>query len=346
MSNRAKLLISILFIAAIVLTIGLTQFYFDVTKNNSKTGADDKVDSILHSFGSMQVFTNASGYCGVINADGDVVIEPEWMEILDVTPSVVPVSSRIGDEVLIGGIDYEENIILPFVYNAFQDLGSDYKAGIVAADGTRIIYRSDYQMAFSTGYDDAGFENGDLILTTENCLFRYSMAGVKPRLLRAEMETPIGGQLLHWRLSNQVFLSDLSEQDLLRISQYTTSYLDMLLQDDFSGLAAISSSDYISGLSKPGTMPDARIDSIHDFSFSRQEQDVYDLSFTASYRNPGVRIGSQSVQMHLLFRRGTDTHMLLTSANLDFQSAEKLVPAKPEPEQEDDTEEEDTEERS
>jgi hypothetical protein len=32
------------------------------------------------------------------------------------------------------------------------------------------------------------------------------------------------------------------------------------------------------------------------------------------------------VHMHLLFRRGTDNHMILTSANLNFQSAEPPAP--------------------
>ena len=48
MSDRAKLLISILFIAAIILTIGLTRFYFDVTKNNEENEPFDllvKADS-------------------------------------------------------------------------------------------------------------------------------------------------------------------------------------------------------------------------------------------------------------------------------------------------------------
>ena len=122
MSSRAKLLISILFILANILTIGLTRFYFDVTKNNGKIGSDDKVDSIIQSYGDMQVFRNPGGYCGVINSDGAVVIEPEWMEILDITSSIILVSRRIGNDVLIGGIDYEENIVLPFVYSGFHAL--------------------------------------------------------------------------------------------------------------------------------------------------------------------------------------------------------------------------------
>ena len=109
MNNRAKLLISVLFIAVIVLCVGLTRFYFDVTKNTANINGENRVKSIINTYGDMKVFESVNGFYGVLDADGAVVIEPEWMEILDITPEMVLVSRRMNDAVLIGGIDYEEN---------------------------------------------------------------------------------------------------------------------------------------------------------------------------------------------------------------------------------------------
>ena len=184
-------------------------------------------------------------------------------------------------------------------------------------------------MAFPGGYDAASFDNGYLILTADDSSFWYSMEGDKPALHRAELNSAVGSQVLSWRVSNQVYLSELSEQDLLHLSKCITAYTEMLIGDDFSELASITTSDYLSGLSKPGTMPGAQIDRIFDFYLSRQGTELYDLAFSALYRSSGERESSQTVQMHLLFRRGTDNHMLLTSANLDFQSAEPPVAAEP-----------------
>ena len=50
-------------------------------------------------------------------------------------------------------------------------------------------------------------------------------------------------------------------------------------------------------------------------------------ALSAEYRPAGVREGSQMVHMHLLFRRGTDNRMILTSANLNFQSVEPPAPS-------------------
>ena len=330
MSNRAKLLLSVLFIAAIILTIGLTRFYFDVTKNNVKTDSNDAVESIVQSFGDMQVFRNESGYCGVVNAEGTVVIEPEWMEILDITSNLVLVSRRMNNVVLIGGIDYEENVVLPFVYKSFTPLGESYLAAEVEADGSCIIYDRSYTPVFFSSYDDAAFEKGVMELTVDSCRFSYGTDAAPPVLRRAEMQCRIGSQALNWRVSNQVYLSDLRESDLRRMNQSVAAYMDMLLEDDFTELASISSAEFISGLSKPGSMPGALIDRISSFSLSKEDEQTYNLAFTAAYHMTGDLDSSQSVQVQLFFRRGAENDMLLTSAKLDFQRKEQHM-AKPEP---------------
>lgn len=319
MSNRAKLLISVLFIAAIILTIGLTRFYFDVTKNTGGNPDDGKVEQILRSYGDLQVFRNPNGYCGVVNADGAVVIEPEWLEVLDVTEDLVLVSSRINDEVLVGGVDFEENVVLPFVYRSIQEIGSGCYAATVAADETVILYDSDYEMLLPDAYEAAAYDGNLLKVMNEGCSFYYDVTGDAPVMRRAELQAVIGEQKLIWRVANQVYLSDLTEKDLLQMNRSIAAYTGMLLADDFTELSGISSGEYISGLTKPGSMPYAQIDRISGFSLSKQDTLTYDLAFTASYHTSEIR--DAAVQMHLMFRRGAERTMILTSANLDFQSA-------------------------
>ena len=337
MSNRAKLLLSVLFIAAIILTIGLTRFYFDVTKNNVKITTDDKVESILDTFGDMQSFRNVNGFCGVINEEGTVVIEPEWLEVLDVTSDLVLVSRRMNDAVRIGGIDYEENVVLPFVYESFTPLGEQYYAAKVGEDGSYLIYNSDYSMAFASNYDNAALNGNMLELTAEGCRFSYSM---EKELRRAEMQCRIGSQTMSWRVSNQVYLTDLREKDLKRINRGIAAYMSMLLEDEFSDLMSISSAEFIGGLSKPGSMPGALIDRISGFSMVRNADDpmIYTLAFTAAYHNKGELDSSQSVRTELSFRRSADNDMLLTSANLDFQRQDQ-TPSAPKPLPTEETEE-------
>ena len=323
MSSRAKLLVSVLFIAVILLCIGLTRFYFDVTKNTGENGQSDKIADIVRDYGDKRVFRSTTGYCGVINDAGAVLIEPEWMEVLDVTDSMVVVSRRMHEDVLIGGIDYEENVQLPFVFRTMESLGGRYFAGTVDEDETILIYDSAFRLAFPRSYEAVALEGDLLSLTADGRCFSYDISGEVPRLQRADMLCSVCGCPLAWRVSNQTILRDVSEDDLVRIDRSVTAYMDMLQQSEFDALPDISGSDYIGALTKPGSFTDMQFDSVGGFSFSPAPgAGEYDLQFTAAYHlttEEQEADTAPAVQVQLHFRRNAEMKMILTAANLNFQ---------------------------
>ncbi|MBR1458671.1 MAG: hypothetical protein IJ595_04760 [Oscillospiraceae bacterium] len=330
MSSRSKLLISVLFIAAIILCIALTRMYLDGAKNTGHTDANDQVKSIVRTYGSMRVFESTNGYYGILNEDDAVMIEPEWMEVLDVTDSLVVVSRRIEDAVLIGGIDYEENVVLPFVFSSMEPVGNGYFLGTVAEDDSILVYDRAFRLAFPRSYEKAeADDSGMLSLTVSDCVFDYYLGGDSPVLRRASMTSDICGVALQWRVANQVYLNDLNENDLLRINKIVTSYMLMLQESSFDELPAISASDYIAGLTKPGSFAGMAFDEISGFSFASADgNSAYDFSFTASYHltDAGAeQMPGTAVQVQLRFRRNTDNKMILTSSNLNFQGAASAV---------------------
>ena len=330
MSSRSKLLISVLFIAAIILCIALTRMYLDGAKNTGHTDANDQVKSIVRTYGSMRVFESTNGYYGILNEDDAVMIEPEWMEVLDVTDSLVVVSRRIEDAVLIGGIDYEENVVLPFVFSSMEPVGNGYFLGTVAEDDSILVYDRAFRLAFPRSYEKAeADDSGMLSLTVSDCVFDYYLGGDSPVLRRAAMTSDICGVALQWRVANQVYLNDLNENDLLRINKIVTSYMLMLQESSFDELPAISASDYIAGLTKPGSFAGMAFDEISGFSFASADgNSAYDFSFTASYHLTDAeaeQMPGTAVQVQLRFRRNTDNKMILTSSNLNFQGAASAV---------------------
>ena len=336
MSNRAKLLVSILFIAVIILCIGLTRFYFDVTKNTGNLGTDHKVERIVRTFGKRRVFQSANGFCGVLDENDTVIIEPEWMEIHDLTDRLVIASKRINDQILIGGIDYEENVVLPFVYRSISSIGGGYRVGIVAEDETCIIYNSDYRPALFRSYDSVSYSKDILRLGVEEDEFTYYVGGDVPVLRDAKLRSSIGGKDLQWRIGNQTFLNDLKETDLRRMDYCVEQYMDMLIRNDFTDLVQIASGDYLTPLTRPGSFKDLTIRDVGGFSFNRDEKDrdVYVFSFTLDCRPsaPGSEIPAQTVKVQLSFRRNAENSMILTSAGLDYQNAEQPAPTEPDQE--------------
>ncbi len=325
-------MVSVLFIAVIILCICLTRFYFDVTKNTGNTDSSADISNIVRTYGDKRVFESENGCFGVLNNEDAVVIEPQWMEIIDVTQDLALVSERINDTILIGGIDFEENVVLPFVFRSMIAIDDRYYIGIVDEDDSRVIYNERFQPVFYQSYDNALYENGTLDLETEKCTFSYNLADEQPLLRKAEMFCQIGKLPLEWRIANQVLLADLTEEDLLRINQCVESYMDMLIQSDFTGLPDISGGDYIGGLERPNSFaPGIRFDEISDFSFGFLDQDegIYGFSFSVTYHSdqpmtteteataPSAE-GNQMVHLQFGFSRNSNNKMILTSADLSF----------------------------
>ncbi len=329
MNNRAKLLISVLFIAVIVLCVGLTRFYFDVTKNTANINGENRVKSIINTYGDMKVFESVNGFYGVLDADGAVVIEPEWMEILDITPEMVLVSRRMNDAVLIGGIDYEENVVLPFVFRSVERLNRYYLNGTVAEDNSSIIYNSSYETVFLHSYDSAVYENELLNLQKGENHFYYDISGNQPVLRKIEMKCSVGEISFLWRVSNAVYMNDLLEKDFERINECVQKYIDMLLKSDFTSLPEISGGDYIGSLTKPNSFTDITFREVNRFSFSVQsfETSSYDFAFTIL--GDGSDRTKSTIQVHLYFTRNADNQMILTSSDLNFQRAELTFPLAP-----------------
>ncbi len=325
MSNRARLLISVLFIAGMILCVGLTRFYFDVTKNTGDSDTKDRVASVVETYGDMRVFVSQNGAYGVLNADDAIVIEPEWLEILDVTPELVLVSQKINDTVLIGGIDYEENVVLPFVFRKMESYGA-YHLGTVDEDGSCLLYREDYTPVFSRSFDNAYYGDELLQMELSGCEFCYFLAGSGPRLQCARMQCDVLGGKLQWNIANRKLLDELSEDDLLRLNECVGTYMDMLEQSDFSDLPDITGSDYIGRLTKPGSFLGMTFEEIGHFSFEdAKKEDTYDFSFAASYHTEETEEQAAvngTVQLHLYFRRNTENKLILTSADLNFQNPE------------------------
>ncbi len=342
MSNQAKFLISLLFIVAIILCAGLTRFYLDATKNTGVIDDDGKVVSLVKEYDNgMRVFESESGYYGLLDAEGAVIIEPEWMEILTVTEDMALVSKRMLDEVLIGGVDFEENIVFPFVFRSMQKINDTYYIGTIAEDDSCIVYNTSFVPMFYHSWERAEYDKGILLLEKEQCRFSYYIAEEEPIFRKAQMQCMIADIPLEWNVSNRIYLTELTPEELLRINDIVTSYIDMLMRNDFTQLPSISSAEYISGLSKTDCFAGMQFETVTDFSFSSvdREKKLYDFAFTIEYAaepsateptptetatDPTIPMGEmeKSVEVHLFFRRNAANQFVLTSMDLDYRSVQ------------------------
>lgn len=343
MSSQTKFLISALFIVAIILCVGLTKFYLDASKNSGITNDDGEVSSIIRNCSNgMQIFEGANGFCGILDKNGSILVEPEWVEILLVSDKMAVVSKRFNGQLLIGGIDYEENVILPFAYRSIEAAGDSYYIATAAKDGSCVIYTTDFSPVFRQGWDSAVYNNGMLELIRDACTFSYYIAEGTPFFRRAQMQCDIGTETLHWNIANKTYLSELSPEDLIQINRCVAVYMDMLLENEFQDLEEIASPESIVGLSLHDSFTGYDLVQLKEFSFSYAASDVrtYDFAFSVLCRANGQKMDSadsefpdeQNVRINLYFQKNASNVFILTSAGMDYQGGDISVslPAKEE----------------
>ncbi len=319
MNSQTKFLISMLLIVVIVLCVVLTRFYFDVTKNTESHTRDSRVESVVRSFGEFQVFCSANGSYGLLNSDLTVLIEPDWLEILDVTENMVLVSSRIDNQVLIGGIDYEENVVLPLVFRSMEKLGDGFHLGIVSEDNRCILYDKNYQPVFRESFASVSYHNKLLTLERNGEMLYYDTAEQPPALRCAEFSSQVAENLnLNWKIANQFYLSELTLQDLRSISHMIAAYMQMLRENNFVNLQEVTSPEYFSILAKTGMLDHITPDSADSFSFSQRASGAYDFAFRLCSSAPE----QQKIKIHLYFRKNTENQLILTAADLTSAAEE------------------------
>lgn len=341
MSSRTKFVISTLFIVVIVLCVGLTKFYLDATKDSGNAGKNPEIRSVVRQCeNGMMVFESENGFCGVLNSDGDVIIEPEWMEVLDVGSRIVVVSRRMNNQVLIGGIDYEENVVLPFAYRSMEFFPGGGCIAKAARDESCVIFDAEFRPLFQSSWESASCTDGMLELKRNGCTFVYDSKETPVSFRRANMQCSFGETELLWNVTNKTYLSELTAEDLLTINHAVSAYMDMLVTNDFSGLEEISGNDYMMGLSIHDSFKGYAVTEVRDFSFSYDdpsERNGYVFSFSVQCRPVGTQAlqkkengsalpsGEQDARINLRFFRSSANTLILISAGIDFQASESAT---------------------
>jgi len=320
-NSQTKFLVSMLFIVVIVLCVVLTRFYFDVTKNTESSVRENRVEAIVRNFGELQVFRSVNGSYGLLDADQSVLIEPEWLEILDVTDNLVLVSGRLENQILTGGIDYEENVILPFVFSSVKRLENGWHLATVSDDGRCIVYDRNYHPVFQESFLSVVCENSLMTVKNETETLYYNISEQVPELYRAEFSCQLSDKLaLEWKIANQFYLSELNASDLRRINQIIPLYMQMLQENNFRNLGEVTSSEYFNTLVKNNPLSGMQFDSISHFAFSHRESGAYDFAFRMACHKSSAP--EEQMQIHLYFRKNAENEMILTAAELTSAAEE------------------------
>ncbi len=124
-----KLFIAALICILIATIAMLIKFYFDVNKENNSTVPDG---NIIADFDTVKnnyiIFRNDNGLSGVKDTNDRYIIEPRWNNIFFLSDGRFAVQQKKDNDLSIGIIDSEENLITPFIYEKIVSIGKYFIA--------------------------------------------------------------------------------------------------------------------------------------------------------------------------------------------------------------------------
>lgn len=180
MNKHTRLIVSVLFIGIIVLAVAITRFYSRTEKSAVTSGSQTVIEKKL-GFDSSgnRAFQNSDGLVGIIDSSERVIVSPEWQSIKFTNNKDRCIASkRISGKEMFGCIDYEGNIVVPFVYSNIEFISSAERVLYIAQAADKkssVVYNSDFNPCFSRAWDSCKYNNGDLTVTSGTGSYTYSV---------------------------------------------------------------------------------------------------------------------------------------------------------------------------
>lgn len=238
MNKHIKLLVSVLFIAIIILAIGITSFNFDTSQKTGIIAEPDEIVSFTDTdYSGNRIFKNDDGLFGVADRNERIIIEPHWKKLSFAGNNICIASGFVNGKLLTGCLDFEENIVVPFVFDKIENKNINdtvYYIASVKESECYIIYNENFIPCFNRTWQSVDIEQNKLILSYNDNTYVYAVNSNGMILKNVSVK----GQALDTdytiNLSSRVMLSKLNFSMLEKVSDNLGAYISYAFTDDFS----------------------------------------------------------------------------------------------------------------
>lgn len=229
MNKRTRLIVSLLFAVIIVLAAAIIKFYVSVPENTRSTENQAEIVRTFESdsFGNT-IFSDGNGGFGIENA-GKIVVSPEWNELYFADDRICIASKKIGGKLLYGCIDFEGNVILPFIYSSITDYTVRNLIVYCAessADGSYVLYNKNFMPMFRQPWESCSFGDDEIILSDKNGIYTYSVNSGEMLFKTASLSGDVMGFPYSLNIYSRVLLSKLSVAMIEKMVYDAGKYLE------------------------------------------------------------------------------------------------------------------------
>lgn len=230
MNKHARLVASALFAVIILLAVGITRFYMNISQATGNGSETAEISRRLSSDeNGNRIFENESGLYGVADSKDKIIVPAEWTELEFAGNGICIASGRIGGKMLTGCVNYEGDIIVPFIYKNITSYSSENFSFYIAeadSDGSCVVYSSDFTPFFMRSWDNFTVRDDCLVLESGENSFSYSYGENSFICSNAELSNDALNCRFTLSIYSRLLLSKLDTLMMEKISETTASYLE------------------------------------------------------------------------------------------------------------------------
>lgn len=254
LNKHIRLVASVLFAVIIILAVGITRLYVNVSQNAVSSSNEDEIIRRLEvDAEGNRIFEGKNSLYGVADANDKIIVPPEWRELSFTDGSSCIASSTIGGKILYGGVDYEGNIVVPFIYsNITKKTSGGFTFYIAEADGnipSYVIYNSSFKPLFMCDWDSCTVSGEQITLTNDENSLTYAYGENGLQCINASIVGRTLGRRFELNLSSRVLLSKLDCFMLDDITGSVSAYIEYAFTGNSKALKSASDSAKLNSFS-------------------------------------------------------------------------------------------------
>ena len=259
LNKQTRLIVSLLFFGMIVLAVAITRFYSRAEK--SPTSTESKNPSIIPIAGSddngNQTFQlsnnknsddkNSNGLVGIIDSNEHILVPAEWQTIKFTRNKDRCIASKnIGGKIMTGCIDYEGNIVVPFIYSDISENSCPERVLYFAKTQNSgkektFVYDINFNPCFYEAWDkcDLNHDNSELELELGNDKYTYFVKNSSFIFKEAELH----GSCLGKSYTTKIDAPGLTFSMMEKISSTIGKYVEYAFSNEAEGRKLLSDID-------------------------------------------------------------------------------------------------------
>ncbi|MBO5104899.1 MAG: hypothetical protein J6B74_07570 [Ruminococcus sp.] len=176
-----------------------------------------------------RIFRENSGLFGIIDSNDRIIVAPEWLDLKFTDANMCIAKQRIDGNLLIGCIDYEGNISVPFIYQNIEhhkEEGFEFYIAESAKDDSRVIYDSRFVPCFTRSWESYSLSDSEITLKTNSGTYEYAINKDGFRLKSAEIIGKTMDCSYVLSIHSRILLSKLSVSMIEKMAEDTEKYIE------------------------------------------------------------------------------------------------------------------------